>query len=1518
MEKQIKLKILGMDTDSDVSIVKGDSSLENHNVRFTVTEEGAANAAISNEKGTKLISEIDIGMSTPIGYCTIFDYIIIFTTNSGIDKYNDSIYIYKYSDGSFTKYYQYKGDFNFNEKCPIECQTVWEREDLLKVFWIDGENPLRFLTIFTNRTIDTNTKEVESNYFDVVKEIDFSIDLENSISVSKQTFGGTFKAGTIQYAFTYYTKYGAESNIFKITPLFYISNSETGTPSDRSVDCSFKIAISKVDKSNKWDYLRIYSISRTSIDGTPVCKRVADIKIDNFINSTEGTEGTTITYIDNGELGETIDSTRLLYVGGERIIPKTIAQKDGTLFLGNYKIIRPEINKEVKDKIKETLKANKDSFFNIYYIEDNKKYARKMVSVLETKEAFNSTYQYTPQLLSSQNKISTFKSKETYRIGIQLQDKTGRWSEPIFLFDSTNKVAPNTTSSIIEKPDLSLESTGNITDDTNTTLLQKPNPSFDRIQDVGIDESGGGGGSTNSSSNSTTSTKAINSAVQALLPFGYLNIKLGEISYNDSNVLNYIKSLGYVRIRPIIVYPNEGNREVLFQGVANPTIKKRPNSLTDADFDYRIPSWFFRPIESNNSSTKYEGHYGYNNKYEIGKSFKGVYPVYKDGENIPYYSYDKLYKNSQAEFQYKINDDFIIDWSTLTIDSPDIRFNEQLSLSDLEDVKARVVGLVDIAGNAASYSIEIDGSTEVPEALTSNSNVNNIPFGNKTKAQFKYLSGNISSLNYGACLINYPLWIDAFSDNGQKGYDRYFAQWYVYPWNRNGSLNNCSSTNMNNVEGAARPSMLKRKIFSNSRFCYNTIYGASTDVTVEHARVFIQTSDNQIDRFPDGTIFKNTVDIVIPASGLPSYRALGEITEKKDGSNEGSLDNIAFYYYYNADDKEENYGENSYTLSTGNTYYTADTEWFAYKFFREGAIGQLMKYFDPHHDTINNGNENRRGNDNSYHIGTDPIPMQFKTGSNCVIKLNKPLGYNDLTFNDGKLFKATAYGHWLPIVEIYREVENKFGGDSDDALQQNAWLVAGKPVNISEDIKLFWEYGDTYFQRYDCLKTIPYSESSVNNIIEILSFFCETRINIDGRYDVNRGLQDNTIITTNNFNQLNDVYTQSDNYFQYYTSDEDLTKLSSYQNQIIWSLTRKSGDLVDSWTNVTLLNSLDLDGSKGQVRAIKNFNGQLYVFQDSGISSINYNQNVVLNSENGVPIEIGNSGKVSGSTYLSTSQGCINKWAIVDVGQGLIFLDQLNKQFNIFDGKQIVDLGEQSKFQSWIKKNCGSTDQWNPTWKEIDPNTITFLYDNEVNEILLTSKNFSVAYNLGLMKFTSFYSYEGSPWVTRFNSNQLIFGKDTSKLWKVWSARQGRYNDFFGKFSPYSIEFIASDINYFDYMKLFSTIEIRDNIVASKEDTYERDPKKYNLQDSFSFDHIRVRNSYQNSGEEELQFRRNKPSNLKAKFRTWRINVPRNASKMAGRIRDRMKDHYMIVKLSHLNEVYNLSKVHDIIVSYII
>ena len=1496
MEKQIKFKLLGMDTDSDVSIMNGTSSIQNYNVRFTVTDEGGADAAISNERGTAQIQSIHID-GIPIGYCTVYNFLIIFATNKSGSFNGDKIYIYKHlqDEDTFQSYYTYAGDLGFDVKCPIDCQSVWEREDLLKVFWVDGKNPLRFLTI---PSAPSSTIQIApTNYFDTVKKIDFSEDLELSIDVTKQSFGGTFPAGTIQYAFTYYTKYGSESNIFKVTPLFYISNGESGAPSDRSLSCSFQIQIKGINQDSNWDYLRVYSILRTAINGTPVCKKVIDISINDL------SQNETITYVDNGEFGETLDSTRLLYVGGERIIPKTISQKDGTLFLGNYKIIRPEINSSVRDALKTALSKFQNNFFNTYYTKNNQKYSRKIVSVLDTADALNSAYQYTSQLLDSQNKITTFKSGETYRIGVQFQDTSGRWSDPVFLFDTVNNAAPDTVSSIpTQQEPLSSQAESSQSRSSDLNIEDQGYVKFKPI-DTLVD-GGGGGGSGGSSGNNNIGTKTVNSAVKALLAFGYINLKLGNIQYSQGTLLDYLRQSEYVRVRPVIVYPSEGSREVLFQGVANPTIRKGPEPTI---LDYRMPSWFFRPIESTNSSTTGTGsstHYGYGNKYNVGQSFRGVYPVYENGVKIPYYDYTQLYNNSQAEFQYKTTDGFWVDWSVLTIDSPDIRFNEQIGLNDLEGVKVRVVGLVDLAGNSASYSIETEGGIEPVESLETSKLMDTVPMGNKLQVPFQYLSGNIKSFNYGACLINYPFWIDGFSDRGEQGYDKCFAQWYVFPWHRNGSLNNCASTNMNNVESSPKPSVLKRKILANSRFSYTTVYGSSdTNFNIKHARVFMQNSENQIDRFPDGSLFKNSVDVVLPASGLPAFRAIGII----NGSDETNLN---FRYA-----PGQEYSKTSFTIKQDNSDIKADNTNILSQFFGVGTASPNaeMRYYDPHHDSI--------GNDNQYHVGNDPIPMQFKTGSNCVIQLPSTLNYNSLIFTTSQgtqSFKSAAQGHWLPLVEVYREVQNKFGGNSEDALKQNAWLVAGKPVNLSEDIDLFWDYGDTYFQRYDCLKTMPYRDSSINNIIEILSFFCETRINIDGRYDVNRGLQDSTTITVNNFNQLNDVYTQQDNYFQYYISDEDLSKLNSYQNQVIWSLTKKSGDIIDPWTNVTLLNYLDLDGERGQIRAIKNFNGQLYVFQDTGISSINYNQNVLLNAQEGIPIEIANSGKVSGSTYISTSQGCVNKWAIADIGQGILFLDQLNKQFNLFDGKQIVNLGERSKFQSWIRKNCSSADQWNPVWEDIDPNTVTFLYDKDANEILFVSKNFSVAYNLGLMKFTSFYSYEGCPWITKLDSRQFIFNTDSSGIWKAWDIRKGRPNEFFNTFKPYYIEFVASDSKYFDYMKMFSTIEIRDNITASIEDTYERSYNKYSLQNMFSFDHIRAFNSYQDSGTQKLDFKKYTPSNMKAKFRTWRINVPRNANKGVGRIKDRIRDHYMTVRLSHLDESYQPVKVHDIIASYMI
>ena len=104
--------------------------------------------------------------------------------------------------------------------------------------------------------------------------------------------------------------------------------------------------------------------------------------------------------------------------------------------------------------------------------------------------------------------------------------------------------------------------------------------------------------------------------------------------------------------------------------------------------------------------------------------------------------------------------------------------------------------------------------------------------------------------------------------------------------------------------------------------------------------------------------------------------------------------------------------------------------------------------------------------------------------------------------------------------------------------------MSGPAVNIdltASQIEIKWYEGDTFFQRYDCMKTYPYSYDDAVQNTEILSFMVETRKNIEGRYDRNRNNTANFLsLTPENTNMLNEVYSQSNDYFTYKSVNSDL------------------------------------------------------------------------------------------------------------------------------------------------------------------------------------------------------------------------------------------------------------------------------------------------------------------------------------------------------------------------------------------
>jgi hypothetical protein len=118
----------------------------------------------------------------------------------------------------------------------------------------------------------------------------------------------------------------------------------------------------------------------------------------------------------------------------------------------------------------------------------------------------------------------------------------------------------------------------------------------------------------------------------------------------------------------------------------------------------------------------------------------------------------------------------------------------------------------------------------------------------------------------------------------------------------------------------------------------------------------------------------------------------------------------------------------------------------------------------------------------------------------------------------------------------------------------------------------------------------------VNGITDVISFMVETRINLEGRHDSNKADKPHFHILPSNFNLINKAYTQKNNFFEYYGVDYDRIEVNKYPNLISWSKTKTVGEIIDTWLNMNLSYTLDLDGNNGKITSLQNYNGNILAF----------------------------------------------------------------------------------------------------------------------------------------------------------------------------------------------------------------------------------------------------------------------------------------------------------------------------------
>ena len=386
-----------------------------------------------------------------------------------------------------------------------------------------------------------------------------------------------------------------------------------------------------------------------------------------------------------------------------------------------------------------------------------------------------------------------------------------------------------------------------------------------------------------------------------------------------------------------------------------------------------------------------------------------------------------------------------------------------------------------------------------------------------------------------------------------------------------------------------------------------------------------------------------------------------------------------------------------------------------------------------------------------------------------------------------------------------------------------------------------------------------------------------------------------------NFNKFNPVYNQSNNFFTAKALDYNKFSLNSFPNTITWTKEKQAASLVDTWTNITMASTLDLDGDKGEVVSLNTFNNEIYCFQKQELSNILFNSRVQIPTSDGVPIEISNGLKVSGKRYISNSIGCNNKWSIAETPSGLYFIDNITNSIYLFNGK-INSLSDKLGFRQWVGEN-NSLDNWDPVEFK---NFVTY-YDKNNDDVYFVNKDTALVYSELLGQFTSFMSYGQVP--AMFNINNDFYAIKGNNIWEQFA---GDYNMFFGHYYPYSVTFVSNSDEPYD--KIFNTVEFRADCWTKNTSGNEV------LANGHTFDTLEVWNEYQ-KGVSSLTSLAAKPSPLKKKFRVWRANVPRantdwngiKANKM-----DRIRNTWAYVKLSMNKENTDRMEFHDMIVHYFV
>ena len=1475
------------------------------------------------------------------------------------------------------------GNLNFDLEHPIESVVYHETEDIQKIYWVDGKNVLRFMNFMSDVDTVANWDADGNKYekggvatcFDTNKRTKFNV----SASITKDNSGNTRANGIVQYVLTYYDKHGAESGYVWVSDIVYLSPTDKGGAADGTNSNKVTIELSDLDLS--YSSYRLYSIFRSSLNAQPVAyivsegemtqKWIMERVISGDIEvSGGGHMAGYILAVDDGSHLVTEDVQRLLYLGSQELVPGTLTYKDQTLFLGDMQSIGKSDYTELEAAIRTMY--DEDSGLSNAISFQLSEFNDSVIGDIPY-HADTGAYEYDSQLNYTSSQILSFKGGEKYRFAITFRRKDGTSTEAFWIGDAENTLYPvvdvvnNTLKRIVAKcelPDAVITAMTNAGFETAQLMIAEAtyadrsvkaqgilNPTmfnvWDRYNKRLYAQSSWISRPRNSGfaykhfepvHNSTSSTGEIDcnywETESAPTPYYRLNgdtyiDNFDGISAGDYRMILYsIQRSGAYYWAQVWLFSADLYSDST-SGLFSHTFTEEElnwmieNGEADGqDFNVSLvrTDLYQSPTKTNSADSLYpliksackeqlglnptldvitesqfrsfcnsvgKGQTKVFNSHLPGSIFASVEAAlntYTGWEN-PTETAARTDVNYVPSFYRKHL--MFVDENVVTLNSPEITY-EAVSFDNAENYGLRIVGVARITNTVGDYTV--------------NATPGKLPGENLIREKFV---GDTDGI------ISWPLWKEyglkkkkGTSDNPitiPTNYKRRTSEHYdwledpviywLHMWNHSGKINGYTDSDGSDY------SRLNSKVFANLRYSYNTIYNKDNSKWVcglsqGALRLFNYTSSQYTGLKVGGetTFYNANIQQSLMTPGTHKYKVLYH--KYSPSVNEGATGELS-YLYLDAPVQLDYLSSPHAVIElasrlSGNTYTQT-----------------VLPYI----------------NSNEAASVPSTAVLPWRDGSNVSYSLSQEK--YSLTAAHNHAGSLASTDKYLLIGEIYYDFTGNDTRYGD--VRNNRFITAGPQYTLSE-LKsknvMYANQGDTYFQRWDCLKTKPYETTdATNSVIDITSVLLETHINIDGRTDNQRETGYIASIDTEKYGQLNPVYTQQNNFFAQRDLDEDFNA-DSYRSSITWSLEKTDSAEIDEWSHVTLASSIKLDGDKGVCRALRRFQNSIISFQDKGIAEILFNSRTQLSTTDGVPVELANSGKVDGKRYISNKFGCVNKWSITEGKSALYFVDNINKAFCAFNG-QIEPLSTRLGFDVWFRRN-NTLEPWNPKTF----NNIVSFYDRIHSDVYLVRNENDdepcLVYNETLGAFTSFFDYGSVPMMVNVDDRFISFKGNN-----LWLQNEGLYCNFFGSQFDFWTNYRVTPDPYGD--KIWSNIDYRADFyqVLDSEGHNVQKEKELITADAASvlideykenetFTSYKVWNEYQTTGYVLTSTNTSRIDPVRKKFRIWRLAIPRALKHDTNRHGlDRIRNPWVNVEFrKKVTDNKLLMQLHDIVIKY--